>query len=279
MVLVCCLVVLAGCAAAGPSAGSTDGAGTGTDSGGPAGTTPTASTQSTTGPSATDFPPGVSKEGLENVSLVAKRSQWALMKEGYVGAFRLETTVRRQGRTRNMTLAQREIVEPGASTVLFQVKRLTDQKRSRRDAWVNGSTSVLRLDRAGTVTFRRINGTRIRRQLGAKQLLIQYGGAGDFEFEGAERTDNGTFLTYRATEYVEAPTAQMPAPANVTSYRAVVVLDTAGRLRYLDVQMTYEGPGGGTASIRVRFVVRQLGNVSVTRPGWVDRALANSSSG
>lgn len=221
-----------------------------------------------------DLPPGVTSDGISNATALSRTSRRGLVEAGYVAGFRLESRVRMGGRTRNLSLAQREVVEPGAASYLFQVQRRTGGEQSRMDAWSNGSTSLLRQERSGNVSYRSIDGERLRSQFGAGQLITQYVGAGDYELTEVNRTANGTLLTLRATEYVRRPTAQMPAPENVTSFRGIAVVDGQGRLRYLDARMAYAGPNDGSAVLRIRFRVRELGAVRVDRPAWIGKALS-----
>lgn len=273
-VAVVVLVVLSGCAG---------GVGSDADPLGAAGNSTNATTAAgaSTSPASADavadedLPPGVTSDGISNATALARTSHRGLVESGYVAGFRLQSQVQMGGRTRNLTLAQREVVEPGAARYLFQVQRRTGGAGSRMDAWSNGSTSLLRQERGGNVSYRSIDGERLRGQFGAGQLVTQYVGAGDYELTSVNRTANGTFLTLRATEYVRRPTAQMPAPENVTSFRGIAVVDRQGRLRYLDVRMAYAGPNDGSAVLRIRFRVRELGAVRVDRPAWVGEALSS----
>lgn len=272
-VAVAVLVVLSGCAG---GVGSDDPLGSAGST-----TNATAAAGASTSPASAsavadrDLPPGVTSDGISNATALAQTSRRGLVESGYVAGFRLRSQVQMGGRTRNLSLAQREVVGPGAARYLFQVQRRTGGAESRMDAWSNGSTSLLRQERGGNVSYRSIDGERLRGQFGAGQLITQYVGAGDYELTEVNRTANGTFLTLRATEYVKRPTAQMPAPENVTSFRGIAVVDGQGRLRYLDARMAYAGPNDGSAVLRIRFRVRELGAVRVDRPAWVGKALSS----
>lgn len=269
------LLVLSGCSAAnldGESSASSDD---------PPGNTATRTTTANPPPytgvglSDSDLPPGVASDGITNATKLARANRDALFETGYVAGFRLRGTVTRDGRTRNTSVAQREVVEPNASSLLYQVKRTVASSRSRMDLWSNGSTTLLRQDVDGNVRYRTVDRSRIMPQIGGVQLVAQYVTPGEYERTNVNRTDDGTFVTYRSTTYAVRPTERMPSPENVSSYRSEVVVDLEGRVRYLAVDISYRRPPGGTVTLHVRYLLRKTGGVQVDRPAWVANASAD----
>lgn len=284
VVLVCTLVVLAGCAGL-PGANVLSGSG----DGGNATATPAATSAagqagvaSAEDLQASDFPPGVARDGFTNLSKLVQTNRRALLESGYVSAVRLRGRMTANNRTRNLSLAQREVVAPGAARFLFQVKRQSGPAVQRTDVWSNGSATYARVSRGGQAAYREVPASKVRKQLAGGQLIELYVGPGNFTLRNVSTRDNRTLLTYRSTDYVRRPSGQMPAPENVSAYQAVVVVDLQGRVHFVDVQIAYSGPRGGKARFRLQYAVRSVGGVSVERPSWVETArdrLANSSTG
>lgn len=268
--LVSLLVVLAGC--------------TGITPGGSAGQsmqTPTTAAdpgETTEGPPAdvTVEPAGLSRAAIENTSDVLSANRRALVSTGYIAAVRLDGSIRSGGRTRNLSVAQREVVEPGLTAFTYQVQKEVASTRTSTIVWSNRSTAVLRNRRGDQTNYRRIDRARITSQLAATELFPQYVAAGNYTLATTTQRDNQTVYVFRATEYTSQVGAKMPAPENVTTYRGRFAVDSMGRIRFIDVAMQYDGPRGGTAQIRIKYVLQQTGDVSVETPGWVDEAISSS---
>lgn len=272
-VFLCALVVLAGCAGTGPwsnanmpreNATTTPGAGS-------------AAPQSTANGQASP-PPGVSEQGLTNLTKLVQTNRKKLFETGYISAVRLRGKMTSKGKTRNLSMAQREVVEPGASEYLFQVQRSAGPTNYRSDVWSNESAAYVRTSRGGPPSYRQTEPGRITSQLTGGQLLSQYAGAGEFTLDSINESGKRTLYTLTADEYVRQPTKRMPAPKNVSFYQAQVVVDSQGRVHYFEVKMQYAGPQGGQAQLHLQYGIRKIGNVSVTRPDWVDEAQSPSNS-
>lgn len=224
------------------------------------------------------LPPGVSAEGIENLSALAQANRQKLIREGYVSAVLMRGTMTTENRTRNISMVQREIVRAGAKQFLFQVKRASDRQQSRMDMWSNGSRTYLRSDRRGKISYREVNPDAVRKNLGASGLIAQYAGPGEFKVTNVNKSGSSTRIRLRADEYAERPSKQMPAPENVSEYKAVLIVDSSGRVHYLDVVMDYAGPKGGDASIHLRYKLRQVGQPTLQRPAWIDEAVSETQN-
>lgn len=226
---------------------------------------------------ANTLPPGVSSSNLTNISALAQAHQKELIESGYISGFEMRGQMSRAGRTRNLTMAQREVVEQNASRFLFQVQQQMNRRTTRMGVWSNESTTLLRQQRRGSATYRKMNGSSVRAQLGGEKMLEQYLRTGTFNVQTINRSSGSMRVTLKATEYTKPKGTKMPSAENVSSYQGTAVVDGQGRVQRMMVTIRYTGPKGGKATLLVRYALLKVGSVSVDRPSWVGQAVANTT--
>ncbi|MFB6117086.1 hypothetical protein [Halosegnis sp.] len=250
----CLLVVLAGCSFGGTPTG-----------------TPTA-----TGPSvpegltAETAPPGVSAETgeLTNPEALLAAHQRALNATGFIIEVRSNATLLRNGQPRQVRRQQVVRASPGAARYNTTVVN----PGSRFDVWGNRSVQAVRVQTGDGVRYQTGEPRSVRR-LSGRPLLATYLSSGGWRVTAVEERDGGTFLTLRSSTVPTADGALPSDAENVSSYAAVIVVDTEGRVRYFEATADYT-IDGNEGSVRVRQQVRSLSDPEPARPGWFAEAVA-----
>lgn len=280
--VVVCFVVLAGCAnpfaPADTASPETDGAPTEGTPGATTTSQPTASTDETVSFEIAELPPGVSRNGIENTSVLFAAHAESLERTGFVAVGNGTGVIQRSGFLLEVESEQRNRV--GVNGSAYEVSRDVAAGPVGRqvDAWSNGSTEYKRTIEGGSTNYT-TGPARTTERLAGNSLLSPYLLGGNYTLnETRDRNalnesggpsvvlvsndiGNETVLRRALTDDVE----------EVTSYEAVLVVDATGRIQSLEATIEYV-IGGREATHRLDFSVQHVDEVTVSRPDWVDEA-------
>lgn len=224
------------------------------------------------------LPPGVSEEGVENASVLTTAHTQTLAQTGFVVASQGKATVVRRGTLVEAETGMKATVE--ANRTAYRATRSTEASyfSRQRDAWFNVEES------RSQAFFRRIenpgetaHGKRDPHPIGTlagKGVLRSHFQGGNFTVANVESANETTRVTLTANS-VENETAllkTLPDGAErVTSYEGEAVVDEQGRIHSFTATVEYVIQGE-RKTYEIAYEIRQIGDVSVQRPDWVDKA-------
>jgi hypothetical protein len=252
-VLVALVVLLAGCV------GTTPG-GTDTPTAGPPSTpTPTAVDTSTPLPSG-KLAPGITADGIENVTALLAAHQRELTASGFVSEASSRTLAEGVESTR---VAWTVTVSPGGDRArTHAIESREDGSQVVVDIWSNATHDTTRRDEDGTVTYavspRSITDDTIVWSGNGAHVLVS-ASAEAFEVETVETRDGLRYVTLVAEEN-GAREDGLPAS------RATLVVDELGRIHELERHIQYTESVAFTTTYRVV----QLGDTDPQPPTWLE---------
>lgn len=224
------------------------------------------------------LPPGVSEEGVQNASVLTTAHTQTLAQTGFVAASQGKATVVRRGTLVEARTGMKATVE--ANRTAYRATRSTEASyfSRQRDAWFNVEESrsqafFRRIESPGETTHGKRDPHSIE-TLAGKGVLRSHFQGGNFTVANVESANETTRVTLTANS-VENETAllkTLPDGAErVTSYEGEAVVDGQGRIHSFTATVEYVIQGQ-KETYEVTYEIRQIGDVSVQRPDWVDKA-------
>lgn len=253
-VLLCTLVVTAGCSALSGSGGNATGEKTEPDA-------PVDDVD-------TDGIPGIEDEQLANETALLDAHVEAVTETGYSYERRTNVTDAIDGGTLEVSERQRSSVEAGASE--YWIQQVTSAARSSRvTAWGNESTVLLRLEGSGQDPQYRVGASQSPDSLAAR-TLFELRLSPEFEVTGVdEREDGPAVVTLEADGLPEENEVfdDQEDIENVREYEATLVVDTEGRIHSYTASARYDIEGE-TGDYEISFRMTGFEDPDVERPEW-----------
>lgn len=268
--VVCLLVVLAGCG--GVLGGSPTESPSGTDTTPGDGTTTTTMTPGDVNESA--LPPGVTADGIENVSALLAAHTESLRSSGFIASATSEQVLKGQ-----MQQSQRTELHTRA-TAGFRDVRTTANVTNPRGAqnstyWGNASQLVRRVQQGNQTQFTpvpaSVNNTAFVTLASNYRGFL---GIGDYQVSNVNQSGEGTRVRLVATSVGNGTGAI--TPENVSAFESRVVLDGDGTIRSISLDMNVSA-GARTVEYTLQGSVEYVGQVSVEKPSWAEEAFAQTT--
>lgn len=241
--------------------------------------TPSPTTQSPSPETATpraasggQLPPGVSEEsGITNVTALLDAHTAALVETGFVTATAGNATVKRQGVLVDVDIESRTRATANGTVYRYEEVTVAGPLRQRAEGWSNGSIEHRREGKGEAARYS-TRPHRPRSKLASRWLLASHLRAGNYSVERIEEAEDHTLVTLVATTYDNETAVRKALPENaesIRSFNATAAVDLEGRVHSFAVAIGYTIEEKN-ATLRLRYTVTQLGNVTVRRPEWVD---------
>lgn len=219
------------------------------------------------------FPPGADETGFENVTALLEAHTAVLNSTGYVANGTGNTTILRSGFLVEVTRDLR-VVAVNGSRQYYETRQTHAGPVDRYvQRYSNGSVEFRRLEENGEVTVRR------RERQSAEELarvdhLDSFLRGGNFSVNEVNETADPTTVLLRAnaSDNETALLSGLPKDAErIRSYEAIVLVDSAGRVRRLNATANFV-INGQNRTHAVSFELVRIGVRNVSRPDWVDGA-------
>lgn len=226
---------------------------------------------STSAPSETKLPPGVTVDGLDNASALLGAHTRVLEETGFVAVGEGNAVISRNSLLVEVETTQRNLAAAGG--VPYRVNQSTVAGPIQREvqAWSNGSEESVRTSVAGETNYTTAE-PRSMERLAGRERLDPYLRGGDFSTNGTENVSEGVRVVLVATEVANATQLQRSLPPRaeeVTSYEARIAVDTEGRIHSLEATVGYV-IDGQEATHELDYTLEHVGEVDITRPDWVE---------
>lgn len=254
VVLVAVLVTLSGCSGLVPG-GDGDG-GDGGDGQGPGQTSP--------------YAPGYAASGVTNATAAVEAHETTLLSQpGFTVEY--NATVDSGEGTTNVDYSR--LVETGSREVLTETNITSGSVSGDLVQYYHNGTVYQRSSSSvsGSVQYANKSGDYNLSSFTGTQMVepvvsdVSYGSSEVITYEGDRAVrysgatlDNSTRLLGRGVD-----------PANVTDFKAAIVVDARGVVRHVRYNATTTGDGERTLDVTISF---ESGEVSVNRPSWVAKA-------
>lgn len=223
-----------------------------------------------------DAIPGVENRRLVNASALASAHEDALVGQGFVMTYESQSnyTAGYPQQVPNGTRFGRRKAEAGLSAYhRFERERLAPDEGTSPtvvtdEIWVNETTAVHREQHAERTEYKPYHFERYSSALTGADSLVASLLRANFTVVDARRVDNRTLYTFEASY-------DRTGPRNET-YQARLVTDQQGRIwRLTETTRRHvtTPPGWNATSVtRYEYRLRQLGNVTVAEPVWLEEA-------
>lgn len=220
-----------------------------------------------TAPSEVDAPPGVEDGTLTNTSASLSAHTETLAESGFESDLRTNATVAQLGQIAQVERRQRTVVAPGATRHQYRATNPDAQF----DIWGNRTVEVVRLQTGNQSQVRVNQNPTPVPVLTSETLLVRYLENETFTVTNVTQGDP-TLYTLSSSE---PPASEAAVPENATDvrdYRAVLVVDGAGRIHRFVATGTYTIEGQ-TGRFRLAYELVRTNGTRIDRPSWVDEAL------
>lgn len=266
-VLCVALVLLAGCSGLGGD-GTTTPVGDGTDGTVTSnGTETTATTADGAGGTVAldDAPPGISEDGIENVSALLDAHAAAVEAEGADTVTNVSVSAPSSSLTSNAT------VRIGADgTITTRTTNDVGAVTAEAYQYTNGSMSAVRqVAPSGERTSAFTAGCYVRQQASV-EAFAGYLASGDF---APTSVDDG--LVTLTADGIDEDAGEEGLTGNVTAYDATVVVDDEGRVRSFEATVSSVSQGA-ESTIEIDYEMTEVGVDTVERPSWAADAFADA---
>lgn len=215
-----------------------------------------------------DGPPGVEDERLSDVDALTEAHVDALTERGYSHEIELNQTRVVDGDPVDTHRAQRTHVAPGAEEYQYQLLN-RGEVSSRITLWGNETVAYTSTEANGQRQIGRSDPPTDRALAGVGLLEAHL--TAPYEVAETREADDGTTLhVLEATDRPENDAAFPRNAENIGSYEAKLVVDPDGRILAFEATAEYE-LDGEDAEYKLSFEVTELEDPGVQRPDWVDQ--------
>jgi hypothetical protein len=256
--LVALVVLLAGCASLTPG-------GTDTPTASPVGT-PTETPAGTPLPDGA-LAPGITADGIENVTALFAAHQRELTATGFATESTVRTTY--EGTTTDRVTWTVTVAPGGDRVRTHAVEYREDGTRIVGDIWSNATHDVTRRDEAGDVSYtvrpRFITDDTIVWSGSAAHVQL-YSAADLFEVESVDTRDGLRYVTLSMT-------GDRLGEDGVPDSQATAVVDERGRIHSVESRVQY----GEETTWATSYRVTQFGDTDPQPPAWLDRVPKNAA--
>lgn len=216
-------------------------------------TTATTATRTTVSPDEADLPPGVTADGISNVSALLSAHKSSLSKSGF--RFEARSSNRRDGKT---TAIMHGRATAGLSTRLVMLNK-TGDPAYHSTTWRNESTTIMRVTSGNRTHYREYHyrGSAVA-QSNTIRSMFQ---SGDLSIQRVEHVGNQTVTILHGDRYSGTRLE------NVSDYSATLAVDSTGRVHEFHWHFVTD-----EQTRTVDFDLTATHSDAIERPDWVDKA-------
>lgn len=220
------------------------------------------------------LPDGITKDGVTDAGAAAQEHRDALSDVSYT----LELTAVREveGASGEPVEVTQQLRNDGDGTILTTIDRRGSAPYSL-SIWTNESMAVRQVNRNGETSYSRPDASDIRQGATGSGTIREVLAAG--VFEPTEVKDDGEWRVVLTAEEPTTDAAEALGVESVSEFSGTVEIDAEGRVRAMEVEMTFTDTRGNRITQTLTQRVTDVGSTTVERPDWFDEAVAQTGGG